>query len=135
MTPTCIRCGHSLRSHISQRRGTGRICDGRPAALPPPSLLADILLTFGADEDKLWSTIICARLATIAPETYGLWTPTMLAAALKNYGIKPRQTWGPGPGRARRNRNGLRHGDVLRALGASASPLGSSGSASDRNPR
>ena len=132
MPPTCIRCGHSLNSHESQRRGTGRRCQGKPAQLPPATLLADILSVFGGDDDKLWSEIICARLASARPEDYGIWTPVMLAAALKNYGIKPRQTWGPGVGRARRNRNGLSRPQLLRALGASASPLGSSGTASGR---
>jgi hypothetical protein len=128
--PNCRRCGHPLRSGLSHQAGLGRICRDKPLPQHPATLLDDILATFGAGEDKLWSLTICARLAGIAPDLYDGWTPVILAAALKERGVTTRQTWGPAPVRAKRNRSGVRREDVSRALGSSGRVLDPSGPAS-----
>ncbi|GAB3869025.1 FtsK/SpoIIIE domain-containing protein [Kibdelosporangium lantanae] len=55
------------------------------------NVLDDIAAVFQAGEDRLWSEVIVARLADHRPDTYQGWTPNALAAALKPYGIAPKQ--------------------------------------------
>ncbi|MEU1335801.1 cell division protein FtsK [Streptomyces sp. NPDC005827] len=50
-------------------------------------LLADILAVVPADEPKVWSETVVARLADLRPEVYDGWDPEGLAAALKPHGI------------------------------------------------
>jgi S-DNA-T family DNA segregation ATPase FtsK/SpoIIIE len=50
-------------------------------------LLADILAVIPADEPKVWSETMVARLAELRPEVYDGWAPDALAAALKPHGI------------------------------------------------
>jgi S-DNA-T family DNA segregation ATPase FtsK/SpoIIIE len=50
-------------------------------------LLADILAVIPADEPKVWSETVVARLAELRSEVYDGWAPDALAAALKPHGI------------------------------------------------
>ncbi|MEU0894229.1 cell division protein FtsK [Streptomyces massasporeus] len=50
-------------------------------------LLADILAVVPADEPKVWSETVVARLAELREDVYGGWDPESLAAALKPQGI------------------------------------------------
>jgi S-DNA-T family DNA segregation ATPase FtsK/SpoIIIE len=50
-------------------------------------LLGDILAVIPADEPKVWSETVVARLAELRPEVYDGWDPEALAAALKPHGI------------------------------------------------
>ncbi|MGW4299980.1 cell division protein FtsK [Streptomyces sp. NPDC004646] len=50
-------------------------------------LLADILAVIPADEPKVWSETVVARLAELREDVYGGWNPESLAAALKPHGV------------------------------------------------
>ncbi|MEU2539276.1 cell division protein FtsK [Streptomyces iakyrus] len=50
-------------------------------------LLRDILAVVPADEPKVWSETVVARLAELREEVYDGWDPEGLAAALKPHGI------------------------------------------------
>ncbi|WP_399942882.1 cell division protein FtsK [Streptomyces sp. BBFR25] len=50
-------------------------------------LLADILAVVPADEPKVWSETVVARLAELREDVYGGWDPESLAAALKPHGV------------------------------------------------
>ncbi|MBX9364876.1 cell division protein FtsK [Streptomyces sp. WAC04114] len=50
-------------------------------------LLADILAVIPADEPKVWSETMVARLAELRSEVYDGWAPDALATALKPHGI------------------------------------------------
>ncbi|MEU1343400.1 cell division protein FtsK [Streptomyces sp. NPDC005827] len=50
-------------------------------------LLRDILAVVPADEPKVWSETVAARLAELRPEVYDGWDPEGLAAALKPHGV------------------------------------------------
>jgi S-DNA-T family DNA segregation ATPase FtsK/SpoIIIE len=82
----------------------------------PYRLLDDILDSFGAGEDKLWSETICARLAEANPAIYDGWSPTDLAGALRPYGVTTLQVWGTTPEGAGANRRGVGRQAVLDAL-------------------
>ncbi|MEV5747165.1 cell division protein FtsK [Actinoallomurus sp. NPDC052308] len=82
------------------------------------SLVADILSVTSADEEKVWSETVIARLAQLRPELYGGWTPTGLADALKPYGIPTGQVWGQDENGKRANRRGITRADVIAAAEA-----------------
>ncbi|WP_329313711.1 cell division protein FtsK [Streptomyces sp. NBC_01262] len=70
----------------------GEVPERREAA---DTLLDDILSVVPADEAKVWSETVIARLADLRPEVYQTWTDEagewdagQLSAALKRYGIK-----------------------------------------------
>ncbi len=50
-------------------------------------LLRDILAVVPADEPKVWSETVVARLAELRPDVYDGWDPEGLSAALKPHGI------------------------------------------------
>ncbi|MFF7332728.1 cell division protein FtsK [Streptomyces sp. NPDC008150] len=54
---------------------------------PAYDLLADVLAVVPADEPKVWSETIVARLADLRAGVYDGWDPDALAAALKPHGI------------------------------------------------
>ncbi|MFE0729635.1 cell division protein FtsK [Streptomyces antibioticus] len=54
---------------------------------PAYDLLADILAVVPADEPKVWSETVVARLAELREDVYGGWDPEGLAAALKPHGV------------------------------------------------
>ncbi|MGI5225725.1 cell division protein FtsK [Actinoallomurus sp. CA-142502] len=71
------------------------------------SLITDILSVTSADEDKIWSETIIARLAELRPDLYGGWTATGLADALKPHGITTGQVWGQDETGKGANRRGI----------------------------
>jgi S-DNA-T family DNA segregation ATPase FtsK/SpoIIIE len=81
------------------------------------SILADVLAVFGPGEDRLWSDTIVAKLSEYSPDTYRNFTPTALAAALKPYGITPKQVPMREDGQER-NRRGYHRDTVADALTA-----------------
>ncbi|WP_199835386.1 cell division protein FtsK [Streptomyces sp. JHA19] len=50
-------------------------------------LLRDILAVVPAEEPKVWSETVVARLAELREDVYDGWTPDALAAALKPHGV------------------------------------------------
>ncbi|MFF4751772.1 cell division protein FtsK [Streptomyces sp. NPDC002514] len=54
-------------------------------------LLRDILAVVPADEPKVWSETVVARLAELRAEVYDGWDPESLAAALKPHGVSTLQ--------------------------------------------
>ncbi len=78
------------------------------------SILSDLAVV--VTEDKLWSEDILARLAEQWPSVYAEWTKTALAAALKPYGVKPRDVWGTTPDGTSTARRGYHRADVVEAL-------------------
>ena len=58
-----------------------------PTAGSGYDLLADILAVVPADEPKVWSETVVARLADLREDVYDGWDPEGLAAALKPHGV------------------------------------------------
>ncbi|MFC5752987.1 cell division protein FtsK [Actinomadura rugatobispora] len=82
------------------------------------SILDDVAAVIGADEDKIWSETVIARLAELRPGLYAGWTPAQLADALKPYGIATHQVWGQSTNGRGRNLKGIHRQDVMTALDA-----------------
>ncbi|MFU0439538.1 cell division protein FtsK [Streptomyces sp. BG2AG] len=76
-------------------------------------LLADILAVVPAEEPKLWSGVVVARLAELRPDTYGGWEPEQLAAALKPHGVSTGQVWGKTEAGKGANRRGIERSHIL----------------------
>ena len=83
---------------------------------PGYDLLADILAVVPADDAKVWSETVVARLAGLRPEVYRGWDPEQLSAALKPLGITTRQVWGTAEGGKGANRRGILRADILSAI-------------------
>lgn len=83
----------------------------------PAVLLADVLAVIG-DEEKIWSSAVCERLAERDPARYSGWNQTTLAAALKPLGVTTGQTWWTPPGAKADNRNGVTRRQILDAITA-----------------
>lgn len=80
---------------------------------PSRSVLGDVAAVFAPGEDRLWSDVIAARLVEQWPTTYTGTTPATLAAALRPYGVEPKQVWGTDPQTGDgRNRRGY-HRDTI----------------------
>ncbi|MGW9427485.1 cell division protein FtsK [Streptomyces decoyicus] len=79
-------------------------------------LLRDILAVVPAEEPKVWSEIVVARLAELRPEVYGGWDPEGLAAALKPYGVPTGQVWGKTESGKGANRRGIERAKVTAVL-------------------
>ena len=77
------------------------------------SLVDDIIAVTSADEDKVSSETVVARLAELRPDLYGGWTPAQLADALKPHGITTTQVWGQDETGKGANRRGINRADVL----------------------
>ena len=105
---------------LRQQAGTlaGHALGEQPGTDPAASydLLMDVLAIIRADEAKLWSETILARLARLRPEVYDTWTPEQLTAALKPYGVRTGQVWGSTEDGRGANRRGIKRADVLKAL-------------------
>jgi len=83
---------------------------------PGYDLLDDLLSVIAADETKVWSETVVARLATLRPQVYGGWEPEQLAAALRPFGVRTGQVWGStGDGRGA-NRRGITRADLQAAV-------------------
>ncbi|KIF69280.1 cell division protein FtsK [Streptomyces sp. AcH 505] len=70
-------------------------------------LLRDILAVVPAEEPKVWSEIVVARLAELRPDVYGGWDPEGLSAALKPHGVSTVQVWGKTAAGKGANRKGI----------------------------
>ncbi|WP_327324679.1 cell division protein FtsK [Streptomyces sp. NBC_01210] len=79
-------------------------------------LLRDILAVVPAEEPKLWSEVVVARLAELRPDVYGGWDPEGLAAALKPHGVPTGQVWGKTEGGKGANRRGIERAKVTAAV-------------------
>lgn len=79
-------------------------------------LLADILAVVPAEEPKLWSEIVVARLADLRPEVYGGWEPEQLATALKPHGVPTGQVWGKTEAGKGANRRGIERSRILTVI-------------------
>ncbi|MCX5608251.1 cell division protein FtsK [Streptomyces sp. NBC_00047] len=79
-------------------------------------LLSDILAVVPAEEPKLWSEIVVARLAELRPDVYGGWDPEGLAAALKPYGVPTGQVWGKTEEGKGANRRGIERTRITAAI-------------------
>jgi len=79
-------------------------------------LLRDILAVLGEDETKVWSEVVCARLAELRPDAYGTWGGEQLTAALKPYGVKTGQVWGTTEDGKGANRRGIKRAAIRFAL-------------------
>ncbi|MFC8258380.1 cell division protein FtsK [Streptomyces sp. NPDC057291] len=76
-------------------------------------LLTDILAVVPAEEPKLWSEVVVARLAELRPDVYGGWEPEQLAAALKPHGVNTGQVWGKTESGKGANRRGIERSRIL----------------------
>jgi S-DNA-T family DNA segregation ATPase FtsK/SpoIIIE len=91
---------------------------GEQPAIASSALLEDVLTVVPANEPKVWSETVAARLASLRPEVYGGWKPEQVAAALKPFGITVgRQVWGTDPATGEKaNRKGIHREDVVAAI-------------------
>ncbi|MDQ0598926.1 S-DNA-T family DNA segregation ATPase FtsK/SpoIIIE [Streptomyces canus] len=78
-------------------------------------LLADILAVVPADEPKVWSETVVARLAELRPEVYDGWDPEGLAAALKPHGVATIQVGRRVKGKVV-NRRGIDRSHIVAAI-------------------
>lgn len=86
-------------------------------AVPPQySITADLAMVLG-DDQQAHSDVLCARLAERWPERYATWRPAQLHAALKPAGVESAQVWAEALDSEKRNRYGIKRGDLLAALG------------------
>jgi S-DNA-T family DNA segregation ATPase FtsK/SpoIIIE len=78
------------------------------------ALLDDVATVFAKGEDRLWSEVVCSRLARLRAD-YAEWTPDALATALKPYRVAPKQVAMADTDGERRNRRGYRLADIVEA--------------------
>jgi len=78
-------------------------------------LLADILAVIPADEPKVWSETVVARLAELREDVYDGWDPEGLAAALKPHGVSTIQVGRRIKGKVV-NRRGIDRSHIVAAI-------------------
>ncbi|WP_199848096.1 FtsK/SpoIIIE domain-containing protein [Streptomyces dysideae] len=86
-----------------------------PAAGSGYDLLADILAVVPADEPKVWSETVVARLADLREDVYDGWDPEGLAAALKPHGVSTIQVGRRVKGKVV-NRRGIDRSHIVAAI-------------------
>lgn len=69
-----------------------------------------------AEEPKVWSETVVARLAELRPDVYGGWEPEQLAYTLKPHGIPTGQVWGKTDEGKGANRRGIERTKVANAV-------------------
>lgn len=79
-------------------------------------LLRDVLAVVPAEEPKVWSESVIARLTELRPEVYEGWEPESFAAALKPHGVPTVQVWGKTSDGKGANRRGIKRADVVEAV-------------------
>lgn len=79
-------------------------------------LLRDILAVVPAEEPKVWSEIVVARLAELRPDVYSGWDPEGLSAALKPHGVTTMQVWGKTEAGKGANRKGIERSRIATAV-------------------
>lgn len=87
-----------------------------PDASAGYDLLRDILAVVPAEEPKVWSETVTARLAELRPDTYGGWDAEQLASALKPFGIATVQVWGKTDTGKGANRKGVERSRILTVI-------------------
>ncbi|WP_405728892.1 cell division protein FtsK [Streptomyces sp. NBC_01537] len=97
--------GHALGDEPEAAEGTGGF-----------DLLADILAVVPAEEPKVWSETVVARLAELRPEVYGGWEPEQLAYVLKPHGVPTIQVWGKTEDGKGANRRGIERTRITSAI-------------------
>lgn len=80
---------------------------------PRRRLLDDLLDVFEPAEAKVWSEVLCARLAERWPDQYDGWQATTLANTLRSFGIETSQTWARTESGEGANRRGVARQDLL----------------------
>jgi S-DNA-T family DNA segregation ATPase FtsK/SpoIIIE len=78
-------------------------------------LLRDILAVVPAEEPKVWSETVVARLAELREDVYDGWTPDALAAALKPHGVSTIQVGRRVEGKVV-NRRGIDRSHIVAAI-------------------
>ncbi|MGW7329565.1 cell division protein FtsK [Streptomyces sp. NPDC054840] len=116
--PTAEAIGNRARA-ARERAGTlaGHALGQEPehAERSAYDLLSDILAVVPAEEPKLWSEVVVARLAELRPDVYGGWEPEQLAYVLKPYGVPTIQVWGKTEAGKGANRRGIVRADIVKA--------------------
>ncbi|MFL6144341.1 MAG: FtsK/SpoIIIE domain-containing protein [Labedaea sp.] len=109
----------ALREHAGTLSGhaIGALTEHEQAVLRA-TVLDDVAAVFAAGEDRLWSEVIVAKLSELRPDTYRDWTPHALAAALKPYGVAPKQVPGIDEDGTERNRRGYLRDAITTARAA-----------------
>ncbi|WP_213456667.1 cell division protein FtsK [Rhizomonospora bruguierae] len=87
------------------------------AAARRDTLLDDIAAVMPDSEPKLWTDIVCERLAAVRPDVYAGLTREQLTAALKPWGVATGQVWGTDPATGNgANRRGIDRQHILDAI-------------------
>lgn len=77
----------ALREKAGLLTGHAAGIEPESATGPGYDLLRDLLTVVPANEVKVWSETVVARLAELRPEVYAGWEPEALTSALKPYGL------------------------------------------------
>ncbi|MFG2060458.1 cell division protein FtsK [Micromonospora sp. NPDC048871] len=112
-----IRRARTLREQAGTLTGhaAGQTMD--TTAVRRDTLLDDIAAVMSDSEAKLWSEVVCERLAGLRPEVYAGLTREQLTAALKPYGVTTGQVWGTDPDTGKgANRRGIDRAHILTAI-------------------
>ncbi|SCF33969.1 cell division protein FtsK [Micromonospora mirobrigensis] len=112
-----VRRARALREKAGTLTGhaAGQVVD--TTAVRRDTLLDDIAAVMSDTEAKLWSEVVCDRLAGLRPEIYAGLTREQLTAALKPYGVTTGQVWGTDPDTGKgANRRGIDRAHILTAI-------------------
>nr|WP_134002580.1 cell division protein FtsK [Streptomyces sp. 846.5] len=109
--------GRVARERAGLLTGYAADADSTPTDTTPGyDLLADVQAVVPANEAKVWSETVTARLAELRPTVYGGWAPDQLAAALKPLGVATGQVWGTTADGKGANRRGITRADITKAI-------------------
>ncbi|MFJ9851826.1 cell division protein FtsK [Streptomyces sp. NPDC101150] len=95
---------------------TGHAIGQSPEKSAGADVLADVLAVIAADEKAVWCERIAARVTDLRPETYEGWKGENVTAALKPWGITPKQVWGQTDDGEGKNRRGVERADIAAAI-------------------
>jgi S-DNA-T family DNA segregation ATPase FtsK/SpoIIIE len=94
---------------------TGYAVGDAPVRAPAYTVVDDLGVVY-AQAERLWSEVVCQRLAELRPDAYTGWGPNQLAAAVKPYGITTQQIWMDDEDGTKRNRWGLTREAIMEAV-------------------
>jgi len=128
-----VRTGLANQIHAEQicararvlREGAGTLAEmalGVQVSATPAtySVGADLLMVLA--EDKAHSDVLCSRLAERWPDRYAGWQISQLHAALKPFGLRPRQVWADSIDGGQKNRMGILRSELVERLDAPHGP-------------
>ncbi|MFJ9418341.1 MULTISPECIES: cell division protein FtsK [unclassified Streptomyces] len=95
---------------------TGHAIGQSPSTTAGADILGDVLAVIAAEEKAVWCERIAARLLELRPETYEGWKGENVTAALKPWGITPKQVWGQSDDGEGKNRRGVERADITAAI-------------------